>query len=193
MFNYQITGPDWIGSERFDIVAKAAAPAPEDQLRLMGQTLLADRFKVALHRQSKEVGSYILTVGKSGPKFHESVSEGETSIQPDQRRTLPHNVIRQTMQCPHPVAKIRQHSLNLDEIADLPGKSPCGPGRVASGAASGAGAVRGGKLPVSGLGASATGGSTGGVGGVAGAVVFGAGMSSSFLEAGGAGAGGESG
>jgi len=86
VFNFQINGPDWIASERFDIVAKAAAPASEDQLRLMGQTLLADRFKLALHRQSKEVGTYILTVGKNGPKFHESASEGESSIQPDQRR-----------------------------------------------------------------------------------------------------------
>src|SRR5688572_29693918 len=44
VFEYQIAGPGWLTSERFDIVAKAAGPAEEDQLRLMLRGLLAERF-----------------------------------------------------------------------------------------------------------------------------------------------------
>jgi bla regulator protein BlaR1 len=66
---YQITGPDCIQSSNMDIVAKAAGAAPESQLKLMLQTFLADRFKLAMHREKKELPVYALTVGKNGPKF----------------------------------------------------------------------------------------------------------------------------
>jgi uncharacterized protein (TIGR03435 family) len=81
--DFQVTGPDWIDQQRYDIVAKAPADASEDQLRAMLQTLLAERFKVVVHRQPKETQSWILTVGKGGPKFKESAGEGEGTIQPD--------------------------------------------------------------------------------------------------------------
>src|ERR1700689_3328026 len=49
--SYQITGgPDWLVSERYDIVAKAATPAPKPQLMLMLRTLLEERFGVRLHQ-----------------------------------------------------------------------------------------------------------------------------------------------
>jgi uncharacterized protein (TIGR03435 family) len=72
----QISGPEWLQSEHFDIVAKADGPVAEKQLKLMMQTLLAERFKLTLHRQGKELRSYALTVAKGGHKLHESVSEG---------------------------------------------------------------------------------------------------------------------
>src|ERR1700693_3137827 len=52
---YQVSGPSWMGSERFDIIAKAAGPAPNEQLRLMLQTLLKERFKLTFHRESKQL------------------------------------------------------------------------------------------------------------------------------------------
>ena len=55
VMDYQVTGPQWIGSDRFDISAKAMGPTSEDQLRLMLQALLAERFKLTLHRDTKEV------------------------------------------------------------------------------------------------------------------------------------------
>ena len=67
----QVVGPDWLANERYDIMAKAAGPAPEAELRVMLQALLAERFKLAVHRQTKEMSAYALTVGKNGPKFHE--------------------------------------------------------------------------------------------------------------------------
>src|SRR5437899_8571432 len=44
---YQVTGPDWMNDTWFDIAAKAGSPAPEAELRVMLQTLLVDRFKLA--------------------------------------------------------------------------------------------------------------------------------------------------
>jgi uncharacterized protein (TIGR03435 family) len=78
---FQVSGPDWIDSARYNIVAHASAPANEEQLQLMLQTLLADRFKLVLHRHSKEFQVYVLSPGKNGPKFQESTSLGEGSIE----------------------------------------------------------------------------------------------------------------
>jgi uncharacterized protein (TIGR03435 family) len=78
---YQVSGPDWLDSAHFNIVAKSAGPANEDQLQLMMQTLLADRFKLALHRQTKEFQVYVLAPGKNGTKLQESKGDGEASIQ----------------------------------------------------------------------------------------------------------------
>jgi uncharacterized protein (TIGR03435 family) len=78
--DFQVSGPSWLTDDRFDITAKAAGEVSGDQLRLMLQALLADRFKLALHRQSKELQAYALVVGKNGSKLHESTSEGPSNI-----------------------------------------------------------------------------------------------------------------
>jgi uncharacterized protein (TIGR03435 family) len=83
---FQVSGPDWLDSERYEIAGKAAGPATEDQLRLMMQALLRERFKLALHLQTKELGAYLLVAGKNGPKVHESTTEGETSIETNQKQ-----------------------------------------------------------------------------------------------------------
>ena len=83
---FQVTGPDWLDSERYEIAGKAAGPATEEQLRLMMQSLLQERFKLALHRQTKELSAYVLVVGKNGPKVHETKTEGEASIDINQRQ-----------------------------------------------------------------------------------------------------------
>lgn len=79
---YQVTGPSWIEVERYDVVAKATGAAPEAQLRLILQTLLAERFKLTLHREAKELPGYVLLVAKGGHKLKESTSEGEPSMKP---------------------------------------------------------------------------------------------------------------
>jgi bla regulator protein BlaR1 len=66
---YQITGPDWLDVPRFDIVAKAAESVTREQKMLMLQTLLAERFKLAVHRETKIVPGFILVVAKNGPKL----------------------------------------------------------------------------------------------------------------------------
>ena len=70
----QIAGPDWIKSKavRFDIVAQAAPGTERDQLQLMLQSLLADRLKLVLHHEQKELSFLALVVGKNGPKMREA-------------------------------------------------------------------------------------------------------------------------
>ena len=77
---FQVSGPAWLASERFDISAKAAGAAPEDRLRLMLRSLLADRFRLAVHAEQKVMPYFLLTVAKGGPKFKESESPGETEM-----------------------------------------------------------------------------------------------------------------
>jgi uncharacterized protein (TIGR03435 family) len=72
---YQISGPKWLDSERFDIVAKIPKGATKEQFQVMLQNLLAERFKLTLHHETKELPMYALVVGKGGPKLKESVDE----------------------------------------------------------------------------------------------------------------------
>jgi uncharacterized protein (TIGR03435 family) len=70
----QIDGPDWIRDRRLrvDITAKTAPGTPLDQVLLMTQTLLTERFRMQLHREPKSVRHLDLTVGKKGPKLPRS-------------------------------------------------------------------------------------------------------------------------
>jgi uncharacterized protein (TIGR03435 family) len=63
----------------YDVGAKADHAVSKEQIRLMLQTLLADRFKLALHHESKVQPVYKLLVGKEGPKLQESVGGGEST------------------------------------------------------------------------------------------------------------------
>jgi uncharacterized protein (TIGR03435 family) len=78
--DYQLSGPGWLYTERYDILAKAAAPVPLQQLRLMLQTLLEDRFELQHHRETKELAIYALVAGKSGPKLHKAEPGGNTNM-----------------------------------------------------------------------------------------------------------------
>jgi len=71
---FQVTGPEWIASERFDISAKLPATATRDQITDMLQSLLEDRFQLKLHRESKEFSVYGLVVMPGGVKL-QPVSE----------------------------------------------------------------------------------------------------------------------
>jgi uncharacterized protein (TIGR03435 family) len=72
---YQLTGPDWMKVQRFDIMAKMPEGANKDQVPQMLQALLADRFKLAIHRDTKDHSVYALVVGKNGVKMKESAPE----------------------------------------------------------------------------------------------------------------------
>jgi uncharacterized protein (TIGR03435 family) len=78
--DYQISAPAWLQIEKYDIVAKALGPAPLPQLRQMLQTLLADRFHLQLHRETKDLPVYELIAAKSGPKLHKADPGGNTDM-----------------------------------------------------------------------------------------------------------------
>jgi uncharacterized protein (TIGR03435 family) len=74
-------GPDALSTDRYDIVAKAPGDATEEQTVLMLRALLEERFKLAVHRETRELPIYALVVGKNGPKFREAPADGtETQI-----------------------------------------------------------------------------------------------------------------
>lgn len=61
----RITGPGWIDSDRYDVVASLAPGTTKEQLAAMLQNLLADRFGLAVHRETRDMALFELTVGKS--------------------------------------------------------------------------------------------------------------------------------
>jgi uncharacterized protein (TIGR03435 family) len=80
-----VGGPDWVYTDRFDILAKADQPIDSDDvLNQMLQNLLADRFQLTLHRETKVLPAYVLEVDKRGSKMEkadpgESVTNTSTS------------------------------------------------------------------------------------------------------------------
>jgi len=77
---YQVIGgPDWAAIERFDLAAKAEGDATvsKEQVREMLKTLVADRFKVQLHRAMREMPVYALVIAKGGPKLAPSPTDAK--------------------------------------------------------------------------------------------------------------------
>ena len=80
MEDFRISGgAPWLKSDRFDIVAEAAGAQSVAQFRLLLQQLLRDRFQLEVHRQSKELAIYELTVAKGGVKLKEARCVGTPS------------------------------------------------------------------------------------------------------------------
>jgi uncharacterized protein (TIGR03435 family) len=90
---FQISGgPGWLDTERYDITAKGDGPGvSEDEIHNMSEaqrnkleqeflakvrTLLADRFQLKVHRETKELPVYALIVAKGGPKIQPSAEDG---------------------------------------------------------------------------------------------------------------------
>ena len=67
-----ITAPDWLVTERYDIIAKVPVGATRAQVNVMWQNLLKERFGLVLHREAKELPVYELTIAKGGSKLKET-------------------------------------------------------------------------------------------------------------------------
>jgi uncharacterized protein (TIGR03435 family) len=70
---WQLSAPDWIKVEKYDIAARIPPGATEEQFRLMLQRLLAERLGLRVHRETKELPLYSLIVPKNGPKLRPHV------------------------------------------------------------------------------------------------------------------------
>jgi uncharacterized protein (TIGR03435 family) len=66
----QVIGPDWINRNEYDIEARAPEGTSSEQMVLMLKGLLADRFGLKLHSESRPMRAYVLLVAKGGPKIH---------------------------------------------------------------------------------------------------------------------------
>ncbi|HUK32793.1 MAG TPA: TIGR03435 family protein [Vicinamibacterales bacterium] len=78
--DFQVAGgPDWVGTDRWDIVAKAEGDPPIAQVLEMMRTLLADRFKLAIHHEMRDAPIYALVIAKPdhqrGAQLHRSSTD----------------------------------------------------------------------------------------------------------------------
>lgn len=73
--DYQIVGPDWLATNRFDLRAKLPEGAKGDDVREMIKSLLTERFHLAVHKDSKEFLVYALVQTKGGSKLKESAPD----------------------------------------------------------------------------------------------------------------------
>jgi uncharacterized protein (TIGR03435 family) len=103
-----ITGlAKWMDNDRFDVVAKAPADSSPQTLRPMLQSLLADRFKLTLHREDRPMSAYVLSRGKHDLKFQPG-SGG--------RQTCQWNMLDKGLR------RRECHNMTMDELAkQLPG------------------------------------------------------------------------
>lgn len=75
--DYQIVAPEWLGTERYDVMAKVPHGTSAEQKWAMLQNLLADRFQLKVHREKKDLPAYALEVAKGGPKLEQHVDAPE--------------------------------------------------------------------------------------------------------------------
>ncbi len=69
LFQWEIVLPASLPSDRYDIIAKIPSGATQEQVYLMLQNLLAERFGLVFHKEAREMPAYELAVGKDGPKL----------------------------------------------------------------------------------------------------------------------------
>ena len=88
----QLNGPQWMRGAHFDVVAKALEGASIDERRLMLQSLLADRFKLAIHHDTRELALDTLAVARGGPKIGPKISaDGRNTVAFENGRLMFHN------------------------------------------------------------------------------------------------------
>jgi uncharacterized protein (TIGR03435 family) len=92
---HQISGPDWLSMERFNIQAKLPDGSAEDEVPQMLRTMLADRFLLRTHMESRALSAYSLVVGKNGAKLQPSTlppdpepAKGLTTLTPSAGNTV---------------------------------------------------------------------------------------------------------
>lgn len=79
---HQVTGgPGWLDVGEYDVEAKADGPTPREQLARMLQALLADRFRLSLHSETRELRVYELVADKRGAKIHPAQDEESRPVQ----------------------------------------------------------------------------------------------------------------
>jgi len=76
--SYQVSGPEWMKVQRFDILAKMPDGATKEQVPEMLKGLLQERFNLKVHRENRDFPVYGLVVGKGGSKLKETPPETDT-------------------------------------------------------------------------------------------------------------------
>jgi len=90
--DFQVAGPEWMASERFDIAGTIPAGATRNQVPDMLKALLSQRFQISTHNESKEFPVYGLVLAKGGLKMKESTDPGASALLTDTKAPLDVNV-----------------------------------------------------------------------------------------------------
>jgi uncharacterized protein (TIGR03435 family) len=79
----QVAGPEWIKADGFDIVAKVPAHSTVEQVNVMLQNLLRDRFGVTVHHEMRNAPAYAMVVAKGGLKLKDTAYPNASADAPD--------------------------------------------------------------------------------------------------------------
>jgi uncharacterized protein (TIGR03435 family) len=118
----QVSGPAWINTERFNVTAKIPEGVSRDQVPEMLQVLLAERFKLKIHKESKVLNAYALVPAKGGPKLHPAevapggpATDGPPSGDPFKGK-LPAGAMRMML---GPRGRHMTGNLSMQQLADM--------------------------------------------------------------------------
>ena len=84
-----VAGPTWIDTSRFDINARASGEVPADDMRRMLRSLLADRFKLVVHTETRELPVYVLSTARSDRKLGPKLRESDAACTKEARNFIP--------------------------------------------------------------------------------------------------------
>jgi uncharacterized protein (TIGR03435 family) len=79
----QVSVPGWLDEQRYEIEAKVPAGSNKQQLLIMLQSLLIDRFEIQVHREKRQMPVYALTVARGGPKLKPAETPGQPGASGD--------------------------------------------------------------------------------------------------------------
>jgi len=126
--NYQISGPAWLDTERYDAIAKVPADGTKEQVRVMWQNLLAERFGLIVHHESREFQVEELVVAKGGPKLKETSWDTAEPMPPGppqrkNRELVSPGVVSTIMPGPSPHGRQGAADLAIDGDVERPAQS----------------------------------------------------------------------
>ena len=108
-------GPNWLELDRFDVSARARPGSTQEQAKLMLQTLLAERFSLKFHKDSKEMPGFVLSLGSGKPKMRPAADDSAPWTCQGQPQTAPSpdTIPQQVVDC---------HSMSMDDFARIAGQ-----------------------------------------------------------------------
>ena len=115
----QITGPDWLDSDQYDLVAKSPQGVPDTELMPMLQALLKERFNLSVHRDLKEMPVFEMVVAKGGLKIWQF-----DPARPVPRPPLPANLEPAQWWRPTESSRCPSSRRTLDRYSPPVGRSP---------------------------------------------------------------------
>jgi uncharacterized protein (TIGR03435 family) len=115
-----ITGPSWASDLRFDIEGKMPEGAKNSETNEMLQSLLADRFALQFHRETKTASGYAMVVAKDGPRFEPAVESSAPPADPEEMKRRMEKMMeemRKPTGGPRPASSWRSATATMDQVA----------------------------------------------------------------------------